>query len=286
MGGLVAISGLLPFNSGKTFFTLALVSYLRRLGYSVAVAKPVSAHSIWDQYEYFVESRRLGLLVGEDVVKYMRAGFISDVDVQNPIDVLTAPHDVMKHPSLDSYYASLSSVIDQAVLVRVSASDRRDYYVVEENVGRLSEHLESEVRELISRIRAGVKVDRAWLYSKLTSREVDTAVTESIGKLTRGHDLVFCESFSNALLPTFGLKNLVTHIVVVAPSRALAYGVTKTAAYMSGLNHLRMEASTLVALLKPDLVLKVKPGLTPEAIIDEEEGNKLLDLLSTLSKRS
>lgn len=285
-GLVVVVSGLLPFNSGKTFFTLALASRLKSLGYSTVVAKPVSAHSLWDQYEYFVDSLKLGVLVGEDVIRYMNAGLVSNVDLQNPVDILTAPHDLMKHPSLDSYYTSLSSVIDQAVLVRVSAGGRRDYYVVKENVSMLSEQLAGEVQEMTSRLKVSAEVDKVWLYSKLTSREVDNAVTESVTELTSRHDLVLCESFSNSLLPVFGLRKLATHMIVVTPSRALAYGTSKTSAYMSGLNPAKIEASTLVALLKPDLTLRVKPGLTPDTIIYEEEVNRLLDLLNTPLRRA
>lgn len=279
MRGLVVVSGLLPYNSGKTFFTLALADYLRSLGYSVGVVKPVAAHSLWEQYEYFLESRKLGVLVGEDVAKYVKTGFIQDIDLQNPVDVMTAPHDLMKHSSLDSYLTSLTSVIDQAVLVRVSSSNQRNYYVIKNNLSKLSDHLISEIKEFTDSLGKVEEVDNAWLYSKLMSREIDALLTESTNKVLSKHDVTLCESFSNALLPTFGLRTLVKHVVVVSPSKALVYGPSKVTTYLRALDRLRAETLFLVMLLKPDMVLSIKPSLTYSNILKEEEARKLEDFL-------
>ncbi|MEM2020893.1 MAG: hypothetical protein QXP80_01535 [Zestosphaera sp.] len=285
MGSLVLVSGLLPFNSGKTFFTMALASYLRDLGYSVTVAKPVSAHSIWDQYEYFLESLKLGVLVGEDVIKYMRADLIDDVDTQNPVDILTAPHDVMKHPSLDSYYTALTSVIEQAVLVRISVGEVRNHYVIGENLNKLEEHVAGEVRNLVVKLGVSTEADRGWLYSKLTSNEVDSLITESLRRLALKHAVVLCESFSNALFPVFGVSKMATHIVVVTPTRALIYGVKKTSTYLGTINRLKAESSIIVMLFKPDLILRIKPSLTPEGSLVETELRKLLNEFFTVQRR-
>lgn len=281
MRSLIVVSGLLPYSSGKTFFTLALADYLRKLGYSVSVVKPVAAHSFWEQYEYFLESRRLGVLVGEDAVKYIKAGFIYDVDLQNPVDVMTAPHDLMKHPSLDSYLTSLTSLVDQAVLARISLARQRNYYVIANNLSRLSDHLANEVREFAGSLGKVEEVDSLWLYNKLTSREVDNLIAESIDSVISRHDVTLCESFSNALLPVLGLRTLVKHLIVVTPSRALVYGPDKVITYLSALDRLRAEASFLVMLFKPDIVLSVKPGITHSEVLEGEEARKLVDFLLT-----
>lgn len=279
MESLVVVSGLLPYNSGKTFFTLALADYLRSSGYSVGVVKPVAAHSFWEQYKYFLESRELGVLVGEDVVRYVRAGFIYDIDLQNPVDVMTAPHDLMKHPSLDSYLTSLTSLVDQAVLVRVSSGGRRSYYVVTNNLSRLSDHLLSEIREFAVSLGRVEEVDNAWLYSKLASKEVDSIITESTSSILSRHDVTLCESFSNALIPAFGLRTLVKHVIVVTPSKALVYGPGKVATYLSTLNKTRAETLFLVMLFKPDMVVSVKPSLTHSGVLKGEEARELEDFL-------
>jgi len=276
---LVVISGLLPFNSGKTFFTLALAEYLRKSGYSVGVVKPVAAHSFWEQYEYFVESRGLGVLVGEDVVKYVRAGLIQDIDLQNPVDVMTAPHDLMKHPSLDSYLTSLTSLIDQAVLVRVSSLKQRNYYLVRENLERVGDHLANEIRGFASGLGRVDEVDRSWLYNKLVSKEIDSLIVESVSSVMSRHDVTLCESFSNALLPALGLRTLAKHVIVVTPSKALAYGPEKVTTYLNALNRLRSETSFLVMLFKPDTLLSIKPSTKYGEIIEAEEAEKLKNLI-------
>ena len=276
---LVVISGLLPFNSGKTFFTLALAEYLRKSGYSVGVVKPVAAHSFWEQYEYLVESRGLGVLVGEDVVKYVRAGLIQDIDLQNPVDVMTAPHDLMKHPSLDSYLTSLTSLIDQAVLVRVSSLKQRNYYLVRENLERVGDHLANEIRGFASGLGRVDEVDRSWLYNKLVSKEIDSLIVESVSSVMSRHDVTLCESFSNALLPALGLRTLAKHVIVVTPSKALAYGPEKVTTYLNALNRLRSETSFLVMLFKPDTVLSIKPSTKYGEIIEAGEAEKLKNLI-------
>jgi len=276
---LVVVSGLLPFNSGKTFFTLALAEYLRKSGYSVGVVKPVAAHSFWEQYEYFVESRGLGVLVGEDVVKYVRAGLIQDIDLQNPVDVMTAPHDLMKHPSLDSYLTSLTSLIDQAVLVRVSSLKQRNYYLVRENLERVGDHLANEIRGFASGLGRVDEVDRSWLYNKLVSKEIDSLIVESVSSVMSRHDVTLCESFSNALLPALGLRTLAKHVIVVTPSKALAYGPGKVTTYLNALNRLRSETSFLVMLFKPDTVLSIKPSTKYGEIIEVGEAEKLKNLI-------
>ncbi|MFN3267853.1 MAG: hypothetical protein ACK416_01185, partial [Zestosphaera sp.] len=285
MRSLVVVSGLLPYDSGKTFFTLALADYLRRLGYSVGVVKPVAAHSFWEQYEYFLESRELGVLVGEDVVRYARAGFIYDIDLQNPVDVMTAPHDLMKHPSLDSYLTSLSSLVDQAVLARVSSEKRRNYYVITDNLSRLSSHLVNEIRGFVSSLGGAEEVDNLQLYNKLVSREIDSLITDSTNTVISRHDVTLCESFSNALLPTLGLRNLVKHVIVVTPSRALVYGPGKVTTYLSAIDRLRVETSFLVMLFKPDMILSIKPSITYGGVLEEEEASKLVNYLLTTEIR-
>ncbi|MEM2039674.1 MAG: hypothetical protein QXN79_04160 [Zestosphaera sp.] len=279
MGGLVVVSGLLPYNSGKTFFTLALAEYLSRLGYSVGVVKPVAAHSFWEQYEYFLESRKLGVLVGEDVVKYVKAGFIYDIDLQNPVDVMTAPHDLMKHPSLDSYLTSLASLIDQAVLVRVSSARQRNYYLITNNLSKLSDYLADEVVKFAGGLGKTEEVDSLWLYNKLTSKDIDVLVAESTNSIISRHDVTLCESFSSALLPALGLRKFVKHVIVVAPSRALVYGPSKVTTYLSALDRLRAETSFLVMLFKPDMVLSVRPDVKYSGVLEVGEARKLVDFL-------
>ncbi|MCD6324596.1 MAG: ATPase, partial [Desulfurococcales archaeon] len=120
MGRVVVVSGLLPYDSGKTYVTTSLAKALRTAGFKVSVFKPVAAHSAWFQHEAFEESVALGVLVGEDVLNYLREGLIDDVDKQNPIDILTAPPSMQAFPTLATYLAAIESGVRQAVIARVS----------------------------------------------------------------------------------------------------------------------------------------------------------------------
>lgn len=140
----MVISGLLPRDSGKTTFTIALANALKYAGYSVTVFKPVAGHSAWFQHESFMESIAIGVLVGEDVLTYMKEGLIEDVDLQNPIDILTAPHDIMKYRSITLYLESLESGIRQAVLARISIHGRR-YFLIKDNFEVIQPTLKKEI---------------------------------------------------------------------------------------------------------------------------------------------
>ena len=282
MGRAVLISGLLPYESGKTYFTTSLAKALKSLGYDVAVFKPVAAHSIWYQLKVFRNSLRLGVLIGEDVLKYINVGFITDPDLQNPIDILTAVPDVTKFTSIDSYLSAVESAVSQAVLARVSFTVRR-YFLVEDVLRNLTPKLREEVRKSLNTFSPVVRVSSSWLTSYLSSREVDAAIRHAAESLFQKADVVLIESFSSALLPTASLAPYVNVLVVVMPSRAMVYSGSKLSTYVSAIKSVNELDSRLFArLLRPDAVVEVLPSEDwPPPPLEHEAVRPILKLLST-----
>jgi len=281
MGRAVLISGLLPYESGKTYFTTSLAKALKSLGYEVAVLKPVAAHSIWYQLKVFRNSLRLGVLVGEDVLKYINVGLITDPDLQNPIDILTAVPDVTKFTNIDSYLSAIESAISQAVLARVSFTVRR-YFLAEDVLRNLTPKLREEVRKSLSTFSPVVRVSSSWLTSYLSSREVDAAIRHAAESLLQKADIVLIESFSSALLPTASLAPYVNVLVVVAPSRAMVYSGSKLSTYVSAIKSVNELDSRLFArILRPDAVVEVLPSEDwPPPPLEHEAVSPILKLLS------
>jgi len=260
MTGAVLISGLLPHESGKTYFTASLAKALKSAGYGVAVFKPVAAHSIWYQLKVFRESVRLGVLVGEDVLKYMDLGFVTDPDLQNPVDILTAVPDVTRFVSIDSYLSTVDSAVAQAVLARVSFTVRR-YFLVEDVLGNLTPKLKEEVKSALSTFKPLVRVSSSWLTNYLSSREVDAAVRYAAESLLGKADVVLIESFSSALLPSASLAPYIRALVIVTPSRAMVYSGSKLGTYVSAIKSVNeLDSRFFARLLRPDAVVEVPPS--------------------------
>ncbi len=255
---IIVISGLIPRDSGKTTFMIALANALKSVGYSVRVFKPVAGHSAWFQHESFMESIALGVLVGEDVLTYMKEGLIEDVDLQNPIDILTAPHDVANYGSVPMYLESLESGIRQAVLARISIHGRR-YFLIEDNLGKIQPSLRKEIISALKEFGPYEEVNSEWLMNKLTSEEIGAYIAALTQKLASRKDFLLIESFNDAILPVGSLAPLIDAAVVVTPGRALIYGSTKTKSYLRITFPNRVISRYMVELMRPDAEIEIKP---------------------------
>jgi len=279
MGKVLVIAGLLPQDSGKTYFTISLAKGLRSRGYKVEVMKPVAAHSAWFQHESLTESVALGVLIGEDILNYMREGLIKNVDMQNPVDILTAPPDLINVPTLSTYLSITSSSISQAVLARISLM-RRNYFIVKDNLYRTSRLLKSQLMSAVKSFGSYREVSSGWLLNRLTSREIGSYILDLAKSLSDRSDYLLVESFNDALIPSFSLAKAVDSIAVVAPGRALVYGVNKIYAYLrAAISSTRLLSKDLVGLLKPDAYIELMPTDALGGVLSREGIEKLLEIM-------
>ena len=264
MGGVtLLVSGLIPHDAGKTMFTLMLSRALRDEGLEVTVMKPVAAHNAWYQPWSLAESMKLGVLVGGDVVKYMREGLISNPDMQNPVDILTAPPDPTSLPSASAYLSAAESLQNQVILARLSIYGRT-YYVVPDAVRRLPPTLRTSLKPLLSIMRPSTKVSADWLITKLMSPEVGTHILATAMALRDRSDVLIIESFNNALTPVAGLENIVDALIIVAPGKALIFKGGKLRAYLSSTPRYSWEvASSFANIAKYDEAIDI-PLASPQ----------------------
>jgi predicted P-loop ATPase/GTPase len=255
----ILVSGLLPYESGKTYFTLSLATTLDSLGYKTRAFKPISAHSLWYQYRSFRESIRNRVLIGDDVIKYVKAGYIDNIDVSNPVDILTAVPDISLFRDTRTYLSTLEDVIAQAIIVRISTMYRR-YFFIKDNYRLLSNTLRKQVNEALKVFGPYTEVNKEWLANFLVSKEISNTLYESARKLLTETDYLIIESFSNALIPSLNLSSLIDKIIIVTPSKALVYNVLKFRAYLNTVKrHSDLITSRFVSLFKPDSSIDIPP---------------------------
>ncbi|AWR97036.1 ATPase [Acidianus sulfidivorans JP7] len=121
----ILINGILPFDSGKTTFSLFLLKELRNSGLDVRPLKPVAGHNAWYSFTTLVRSHDLGILVGNDALKYYDETHL-DIRQINPFAALFSPVDLEKiHFNIDYYNELMSQGLP--VLVRISC-EKDEYY--------------------------------------------------------------------------------------------------------------------------------------------------------------
>lgn len=224
MAKLVLISGLIPYDAGKTWFTIGSALAARSVGLRTGVFKPVAAHSIWYSPVTLKKSLELGLLVGNDILAYYRRGLVGEVAISNPIAMATAPPDLTSYSDVESYMRDLEELTSTAILSRFTDCNSNvvKHYVHPENLNRVAPRM----RDIIERIHRGLRAEaipfrEALKY--LTSLRVEEDLNACLDRISRGSDVVFIESFNDAIAPYTGLLRRVDIIAITTPGRVLIY---------------------------------------------------------------
>lgn len=240
---VVLVAGLLPYDSGKTWFTLGAALAARERGLRVGVFKPVAAHNIWYSPRTVRKSFELGMLVGNDVLRYYENGLVDDIGVANPVAIATAPPDPGKYASIEGYMSDFEDVGRIAVLSRVYNFDegKHVHYVHEENLSRSG----GWAQRLIERMRTALSAEQR-SFADLTRFLYSNSVVENLNRCLRRlesrFEVVFVESFSDAFTPYGQLPQSVDLITLVAPGVVYVY---------SDVEGLRVAAERIVKLIGP-----------------------------------
>jgi len=91
----ILVNGLIPYDAGKTTFSLNLLRSLKELGYNFRPLKPVAGHNIWYSFSTLLRSKELKILAGNDALRYYDETKLP-VEEINPFDILLAPPDLEK----------------------------------------------------------------------------------------------------------------------------------------------------------------------------------------------
>ncbi|MCY0868648.1 MAG: ATPase [Desulfurococcus sp.] len=222
------VVGLLPQDSGKTTVARALAGELKKK-HKVFYFKPIAGHSGWYQAETISFSLEAGLLVGHDAYVVARElGLLDKLRLVNPVDLLTMPLDLLRFQgSVRFYVDSMSSVVSQAVLLRVSHPKSIDeYYVVRDNVEKLGDFTRRILDSLIDKFSRA----ESTVFHEVESRSVagilgNTELHSELGGIYEDlgdYDFVVTESYNNSSTPLDSSLNA-DLVLVVAPTRLLLY---------------------------------------------------------------
>lgn len=221
---VIGVSGLIPYDSGKTWFTLGSALYAKRIGLRVGVFKPIAAHSLWYSPRTIRKSIELGLLMGNDILFYYENRLVEDPALSNPIAMATIPPDPLYYSSLDIYMRDLEDTVSTTVLSRVTSCRDRGvrHYFHREVVEKTTPYIERFINKILERFRYEEKpVDELikYLYSINVEQDLDIC----LGEISRSVDIVFVESFNDAITPYISLLSKINTLVVVTPTRILVY---------------------------------------------------------------
>ena len=231
------VSGLLPYDSGKTEFVIGLIDGFLRIGYNPGYFKPLAGHNGWYQYETLLHTIDSKLLIGHDAyVVAKRLNQLDKLSIINPLDILGMPIDPLLFKGrIRLYVDDMSSLSKTAVLMRLSRNIREPthtvkpyhvYFFFKDTYMKLSIETRSVLKEVLENIRTNkntlfVEAEAAFLEKILSNPSIYSSLDENIKYLEEFNPLII-ESFNDAAAPTYG-SLMVDIVFIVSPGKALLY---------------------------------------------------------------
>lgn len=280
MGRVLLVTGLLPYESGKTWFSLALYKALRGLGLRVSLYKPVAAFNLWYGRRALEESLKRGLLLSNDCLAYVEEAGVEAPELVNPIAIALAPLDARSYVNrgdLDGYLRDSADVLSQVVLARVTRCVERftKHFVLPENVEKAA----PGVKEVVKTLTERVAVERTTveeLRGFLLSMQAEEVLAGCLERLSEG-DVTIVESFNNSLTPYGGALKAADVLVVVAPGSAFVFDITEELleAVARGVEEVGQEAlltSFILSRLKPNVAIDLGYARSPDDLAQHLKG--------------
>ncbi|ADI32189.1 ATPase [Staphylothermus hellenicus] len=231
----ILITGLLPYDSGKTEFTLGLGEALKESGFDIGYFKPLAGHNGWYQYETLIYSNNTGLLIGHDAyIAAEKLGLINLLPIISPLDILTFPIDPLgKVYSSRSYIEHMSSTAKTTVLMRYTRSlfqnnklvNQHLYVVCKDTVEKLTNDLRETLENLINSLKQDntlfIEANTLFVEKFLENPQIYKTIDENLVFLDK-FSVLLIESYNDAAAPTMGSLDS-DYVFVVAPGKALLY---------------------------------------------------------------
>ncbi len=206
----ILVNGLLPFDSGKTTFSLMLIKELKSVGINLFPLKPVAGHNAWYSFNTLLRSYDLGILTGNDALKYYEETN-EDIRKINPFAALLSPVDLEILNFNVDYYNSLMTT-GYPVMIRVSCMNSDKYYASELNLvpqtikEMLKELYEEFKPKIISNNDLREMINNSW------------SIAESCVEHNKDE---LIESYNDASAPIPSAVN-VDYVFLVSPAKAFS----------------------------------------------------------------
>jgi len=291
LNAVIVVSGLLPYESGKTWFAAMVLNVLSMQGFRVAVFKPIAAHNIWYSWRTFDESVKLGVLVGNDILVYRDVLGLSasDIILSNPIAAALAPLDsepYIRGGRIGLYQVDSENQFKSVVFARRTPCNegKAIHYFFPENAEKALESLSEHIENLRSALNASKSTVEEFL-SYLTSNTSVEELQNCFRKISEGRDFVIVESFNDSIAPYMSVLDEASAIIVVAPGRAYMYRAheVKERLKISIQKHgeLGFRSTNVINYLKPLSSVKLRFRRSYTDISDKDE-ETVLELLKPL----
>jgi len=281
----ILVSGVLEYDSGKTWLSISLGLLARRKGLKTTLYKPVAGHNVWNRFSSVIESRKRQVLLGNDVLLYEKyLGSLDPLELVNPIDLLTVYPDPLMLRGHSEYMLAVSSLERSLVLARITSCRNNgivsNHYVFSENLATAPASVRKELVELAKVLRAAPAQPKE-ILGFLSSEKASSLLEDCRGLLSRDKDVVIIESFSDSLLPYVGVENSVDLLFVVAPGKALVFTGEKLrqAIELLGDVNIRTGSFLSVARYSSYMVLDIPPAESPIKLAEKLESTELARLL-------
>jgi len=266
----ILVTGLLPFDSGKTEFILSLIDQLVERGLKPGYFKPVAGHDMWYQHDTILYTLETRVLIGHDAyIVSSKLGLKNLVHIVNPFDILTFPIDPVKlNYSMVRYFDHMDNVFKRAVLSRLTivksgVDDYRNiYYVCSDILNLVSDNVLDVYNSIVNSIDKNRSV-----FVHLRSRQLEEIMSypkiydlidNAIRYLERDVDVFIIEGYNDVASPTYASLN-VDIVFVVSPSVVLVYDGSR---YREAVNVLSykgypwsVKTSRVVELLRKPLMV-------------------------------
>jgi predicted P-loop ATPase/GTPase len=204
----ILVNGLLPYDSGKTTFSLMLIRELKAVGIKLFPLKPVAGHNAWYSFNTLLRSYDLGILAGNDALKYYDETN-EDTRKINPFAVLLSPVDLEILNFSVEYYNSLMTN-GYPVMIRISCGNNDKYYATETHLipktikGVLQQIYEKFKPEIVSSNELRETINNSWYIAESCIQHRDDEIIES---------------YNDASAPIPSAIN-VDHVFLVSPAKA------------------------------------------------------------------
>jgi predicted P-loop ATPase/GTPase len=229
------VSGLFPYDSGKTVFAKSLIEALKDRGLIPRYFKPVGGHNGWYQYDTIMHSLELGFLIGHDAyIGAVETGMLEYANIISPLDFLTLPLDPVKFkPSIPTYFDYMSSAAKTMMLLRLTRAwstngelkSINTYILCRDNVEYLTDPMRELLDDLIGAFRARGDViieGNSDLALKVMYNENIYSLIDGYPELLGPADILIIEGYNDVAAPTPRSLD-VEKVFIVGPSKVLMY---------------------------------------------------------------
>lgn len=232
----ILVTGLLPYESGKTWFVVSMVDIFKDIGFSPGYFKPVGGHSGWYQLDTLIHSMELGVLVGHDAyVVAEKLGLLDLVDVISPLDIMTFPIDPFKEGVSTRMYIDMMSSTNKITLItRLTNVWENDggfervhtYIVARDTYEKLPDTLRESVDVLLEKLRKPntvfIEANTTFIEKVLENPSTYESIDHILELLANKHNPLIIEGYNDVAAPTPASLSI-DIAVVITPGKVAIY---------------------------------------------------------------